>query len=241
MSMGTTDGCKVWYLKTHSTVGANLSLSEGTGLRMLMSSTPCRQDPKACGKDNTTKGAKMASDHLGSTSSFGFGDYELRMRAPRVFQADTCSNGIYAYFTSGFVKTNGKWNEVNFAFDPDRDNNGTTVSCQHHDDTGRYHMTSVNLGFNYRASFNTYVIQLRKDSITWLVGNETVHHVNTTLSQAMTMTTRLIMRTNFKHGDPGFMPDTVWELEHFKFTPIAQQIRSAGVGAEVRPFTNSTT
>jgi len=222
MEMGTTDGCKVWYLKNHSTVGANLSLSEGPGLRMLMSSTPCRQDPEAsCG------GAKMASDHVGSTSSFGFGDYELRMRAPHVAQADTCSHGIYAYFTAGFVKGNGEWDEINFGFDPDRDNNGTTVSCQHHDDKGGYHMTSVELGFNYRASFNTYVIQLRKDSITWLVGHgkqpgielKTVHQVKTTLSQALLMTTRLIMRTNFKNGDPGYMPDTVWELSHFKFTP----------------------
>jgi hypothetical protein len=33
------------------------------------------------------------------------------------------------------------------------------------------------------------------------------------------MGTRLIMRTNFRKGDPGFMPDTAWEISHFKFTP----------------------
>ena len=34
------------------------------------------------------------------------------------------------------------------------------------------------------------------------------------------MGTRLIMRTNFRDGDPGFMPDHAWEIEHFKFTPF---------------------
>jgi hypothetical protein len=75
-SMGTTDKCKVWYLKNHSSVGAALSLGEGTGLRMLMSSTPCKASPATC------HGAKMAADHVGSNSNHLYGDYELRMRAP---------------------------------------------------------------------------------------------------------------------------------------------------------------
>ena len=78
-------------------------------------------------------------------------------------------------------------------------------------------MTSVELGFNYRASFNTYVIQLRKDSITWVVNSKTVHHAKAKLT--VPMTTRLIMRTNFRDGDPGFMADTALEVSHFKFTP----------------------
>jgi hypothetical protein len=74
--MGTTNKCKVWYLKNHSQVGAQLSLGEGKGLRMLMSSTPCKANPGAC------HGAKMAADHVGSLSKHLYGDYELRMRAP---------------------------------------------------------------------------------------------------------------------------------------------------------------
>ena len=99
------------------------------------------------------------------------------------------------------------------------------VSCEHHDDKGGYHETSVKLGFNYRESFNTYVIRLRKDSLTWLVGHgkephielKRLHHASATLSEPMT--TRLILRTNFRDGDPGFMPDTAFEVSHFKFTP----------------------
>ena len=35
-------------------------------------------------------------------------------------------------------------------FHPDRDNHGTEVSCEHHDDTGGYHETSV----RKRSSFH---------------------------------------------------------------------------------------
>jgi hypothetical protein len=219
--MGTTDKCKVYYLKNHSLVGQDLTLGEGLGLRMLMSATPCKQSPASC------HGAKMAADHATSITSHHFGDYELRMRAPYALNGSggTCDKGIYAYFTAGFQKQDGKWNEMNFGFHPDRDNHGTEVSCEHHDDTGGYHETSVKLGFNYRESFNTYVIRLRKDSLTWLVGHgkgphielKTVHHATATLS--VPMTTRLILRTNFRDGDPGYMPDTAFEVSHFKFTP----------------------
>jgi hypothetical protein len=47
-TMGTTDGCKVWYLKNHSQVGATLSKNEGQGLKMVMSSQPCKSNPAAC-------------------------------------------------------------------------------------------------------------------------------------------------------------------------------------------------
>ena len=220
-SMGTTDKCKVWYLKNHSRVGADLSLGEGKGLMMLMSSTPCKQDPKYC------HGAKMAADHVSSIANHLYGDYELRMRAPYAVNSTggTCDKGIYAYFTAGYVNKAGKWNEMNFGFHPDRDNHGTEVSCEHHDDSGGYHETSVKLGFNYRESFNTYVIRLRKDSLTWLVGHgkqphiqlKTVHHATAKLTEPMD--TRLILRTNFRDGDPGYMPATAWEISHFKFTP----------------------
>jgi hypothetical protein len=70
---------------------------------------------------------------------------------------------------------------------------------------------------------------LRKDSITWLVGHgkephielKQVHHASATLSEPMT--TRLILRTNFRNGDPGFMSDTAFEVSHFKFTPALGQ------------------
>lgn len=221
--MGTTDGCKVWYLKNHSMVNANLSMGEGRGLRMLMSSTPCKENPAAC------HGSKMAADHVSSVTNNHFGKYELRMRAPYAINGSggTCASGIYAYFTAGYINSDGKWDEMNFGFHPDRDDHGTKVSCEHHDDTGGYHETSVALGFNYRESFNTYVIELAKDSITWKVGHgklphielKTIHTAKAKLSKAMG--TRLIMRTNFRQGDPGFMPDTVWEIEHFKFTPTS--------------------
>lgn len=106
----TKDKCKVWYLKNHSLVGQDLTLGEGLGLRMLMSSTPCKQNPRSC------HGAKMAADHITSISSHKFGDYELRMRAPYALNGSggTCDSGIYAYFTAGYVNKNGKWNEMNF-------------------------------------------------------------------------------------------------------------------------------
>lgn len=67
---------------------------------------------------------------------------------------------------------------------------------------------------------------MRKDSLTWLVGHgkephimlKTVHHAAAELS--VPMTTRLILRTNFRDGDPGYMPDTALEVSHFKFTPV---------------------
>ena len=47
-TVGHTDGCKVYYLKNHSLVNSSLSLHEGTGLKMVMSATPCKQNPKEC-------------------------------------------------------------------------------------------------------------------------------------------------------------------------------------------------
>jgi hypothetical protein len=106
-SLGTTDGCKVWYLKNHSLIDTKLSLNEGKGLKMLMSSVPCKRNPAAC------RGAKMTADHLTLKQKLLYGDYELRMRAPyRVGTLGNVSNGIYAYFTAGYGNTNGVWNEV---------------------------------------------------------------------------------------------------------------------------------
>ena len=95
------------------------------------------------------------------------------MRAPYTIggSGKDVNNGIYAYFTAGYGKTDGVWNEMNFGFHPDRDEGGTKVSCEHHDDTGGYKETSVDLGFNYRESFNTFVIKLRKGSLEWVSQN----------------------------------------------------------------------
>ena len=85
---------QVWYLKNHSKVDADLSLSEGKGLRMLMSSTPCRQNPESC------KGAKMAADHVSSIATHHFGDYELRMRAPYAVNGGSTSAACDAHIVA---------------------------------------------------------------------------------------------------------------------------------------------
>lgn len=232
-SMGTTDGCKVWYLKNHSEVNASLSAGAGFGLRMLMSSTPCYADRDAC------HGAKMAADHIGSNTPTLYGDYLLVMRAPYALASDgtittpaapSCNPGVYAYFTAGYVNKDGKWNEMNFGFHPDRDRNGTAVSCEHHDDSGKYHETTADLGFNCRSGFNTFVIRLRKGEISWLVGPGTasetelrkIHTAEATLTEPMT--TRIILRTNFRNGDPGYMPEHHFEIKHFEFQPFQEAV-----------------
>ena len=110
---------------------------------------------------------------------------------------------------------------MNFGFHPDRDEGGTHVSCEYHADSGGYHETNVALGVNYRKTFNTFTIKLRKGSITWMVNGKSVHEASAVLTEPMT--TRLILRTNFKHmdppGDPGFLPAASFEISHFKFTP----------------------
>ena len=90
----------------------------------------------------------MVSDHLSTTSNHLYGDYELRMRAPYTAGASgsECSDGIYAYFTAGYQNVDGVWNEMNFGFHPDRDMNGTLVSCEHHADSGGYKEVSIDLG-----------------------------------------------------------------------------------------------
>jgi hypothetical protein len=169
--LGTTDGCKVYYLQNHSNVGATLSGGEGTGLQMVMSDVPCKINPTAC------KGAKMAADHLTSHRTHLYGDYELRMRAPytQAGSGGDVSNGTYAYFTAGYINTNGKWNEMNFGFHPDRDYGGTHVSCEHHDDTGGYKEKTVSIGGgNYREAFNTFTIRHLPGTLAWMVNNKTV-------------------------------------------------------------------
>lgn len=116
---------------------------------------------------------------------------------------------------------------MNFGFHPDRDNNGTAVSCEHHDDTGGYHETTVDLGFNYRMSFSVFKISLRKGHIQWLVGQDKeapklIYEANATLTEPMT--TRIILRTNFRDGDPGYLPDHVFEISHFRFVPVDTRV-----------------
>ena len=52
----------------------------------------------------------MAADHL-TTVDKGllYGDYELEMRAPYAVGASplACNNGVYAYFTAGYVNKDG--------------------------------------------------------------------------------------------------------------------------------------
>jgi hypothetical protein len=68
------------------------------------------------------------------------------------------------------VLTHSRVNRMNFGFHPDRDMNGTTVSAEHHDDTGGYHEKSVPIGFNYRMAFATFTITLKDGKIEWGVG-----------------------------------------------------------------------
>ena len=126
-SLGTTDGCKVYYLKNHSRVGAALSLGEGTGLAMLMSGTPCAANPAMC------QGARMTADHLTSTSSALYGDYALRMRAPYQIGGSslTCNPGVYAYFTAGYVNKDGKWNEMVITLRAPMSARVRCTSCSH--------------------------------------------------------------------------------------------------------------
>lgn len=101
----------VYYLRNHSATGA-------AGLAVTISDDPCRSDPGQC------HGAAMASDHWQSTTSQS---YEARLRAPHVPGSSKCPDGVYGYFTAGFVKTDAYWNEVNFGFHPDRDEDGSRV------------------------------------------------------------------------------------------------------------------
>ena len=62
--------------------------------------------------------------------------------------------------------------------------------------------------------------RLNSTAISWWVGHHDgemrrVHSVNAVLT--VPMTTRIIFRTNFRQGDPGFMEDHVFEISHFKF------------------------
>ena len=101
----TGEGCKVYYLKAQAEVGQPLSMGEGSGLRMVMSGSPCSAG--GC------KGAEMASAHLSTSSNNLYGTYELRMRPPHEPNTSSCPNGVYGYFTAGYARSDGKWNEMN--------------------------------------------------------------------------------------------------------------------------------
>eukprot|EP00041_Stephanoeca_diplocostata_P008147 m.118021 g.118021 ORF g.118021 m.118021 type:complete len:258 (-) comp17196_c0_seq2:595-1368(-) len=204
-------GAVVYYEKNHSKVNHTLSKGQGKGLVIVMEA--CQHVEDGC------KGSKMASGHLQTAENHLYGDYELRMRAPYTVDGDgtTCSEGIYAYFTAGFYRENDTWNEVNFGFHPDRDVNGTCVSCEHHADTGGYKTDIVNIGFNYREDFHTYVIRVRENSLEWLVDGRRVHNESARLTHPMH--TSLILRTSFREGDPGVMPTAYFEIEYFRYTP----------------------
>jgi beta-glucanase (GH16 family) len=207
-----------YYLKNHSEVNAALTLGEGQGMILTMSNEPCHWN-----KDANCKGADMASSHVQTRAEHSYGDYEARFRAPHIPGDYTCPDGIYGYFTAGYSKHDGIQNEMNFGLHPDRDNNGTVISCESHADTGKYRETKVPLGFNYRAGFHTYILRLRPTYVEWIVDGKSVHKVEEKLSH--TMHTSFILRTS-KAGE---MPTVIMEWKHFKFTPYNADVEEAAL------------
>ena len=226
-------------MKANAKVDSELSLGAGKGLRLLMTSSPCKQNPKEC------HGAKMSAGHLSTHQDMLEGTYELRMRAPYKVSGSGhwADNGVYGYFTAGYGTSDGKggkkWNEMNFGFHPDRDQNGTHVSCEHHDDSGGYHETNVDLGFSYRTSFNTFAINLEKGRLTWLVNGRRIHSARGSWTEKMS--TRIIMRTNFRDGDPGYMSTHAFEIEYYRFVPlyIAAPLHDAPIYFRFTPASHS--
>ena len=207
-----------YYLANHSLTNASLSQGEGRGLKLRMSHQPCNESTALC------HGAAMASGHVSTLRLHSYGDYETRLRAPHndVGDDSKCNEGIYGYFTAGYVDSEcGTWNEINFGFHPDRDEGGHKVSLELHADSGGYHeSTSADLGFNYRNAFHTYRIKHRPCDVSWWIDGRIQHVLKACLTKPMH--TSFILRTN----DKGAMPSTTMEFAYFKFKPYkATQLR----------------
>jgi hypothetical protein len=211
-----------YYMLNHTST--NTKLSDGSvGLQMLMSDVPCKFVASEC------HGAAMASAHLSTTRLHGYGDYEARLRAPHNYPGDgsKCDDGIYGYFTAGYVnKECGTWNEMNFGFHPDRDLGGTQVSVELHADTGGYKEANVSLGFNYREGFHTYRIKHRECDVSWWVDGKRVHALQECLTQPMH--TSLILRTN----KGGALPSAKMEVPCFRSHSALHAVHCSH-----RPFT----
>merc|ERR1712228_297981 len=110
--------------------------------------------------------------------------YEARIRAPHFAHEhyDHCDDGIYGYFTAGYAKDDGWWNEINFGFHPDRDAGGHRVSLELHADTGGYQEVNAGLGFNVRDAFHTYRIKHRPCDVSWWVDGKCIHVMDKCLS-----------------------------------------------------------
>lgn len=218
----------LWYLQNMSRVDEELSLGEGRGLQIYISAEPCAHDSlygmhvKLDGKGRVCHGAEMASGHLTTQRLHGFGDYEARLRAPRTLDGDgsDCHPDVFGYFTAGFVNSQcGWWNEVNIAFHPDRDRNGTRLHLELQGDTGGYQQSNADLAdygldFNFREAFHTYRMKVRPCSVSWWVDGVLVHVTERCLSQPMH--TSIILRNN----KPGIKPTSVMEVAWFRFTPF---------------------
>lgn len=211
----------LWYLENMSRVDQQLSLGEGQGLQIYISHEPCAH-VKLNNKGRVCHGAEMASGHLTTQRLHAFGDYEARIRAPRTVDGDggDCHPDIFGYFTAGFVNSQcGHWNEVNIAFHPDRDLNGTRLHLELQGDTGGYQQSNADLGdyglnFNFREAFHTYKMKVRPCSVSWWVDDVPVHATERCLSQPMH--TSIILRNN----KPGIKPTSVMEVAWFRHTPF---------------------
>ena len=195
-----------WYLKNHSAVNIPLSSGEGRGMGIVCNDQPCVHNPSLC------HGALTASDHVHSVRTVSYGEHRLRFRPP--YNANNTSpDEVYAYFTAGYAtgkpaktlasnavhaeKNVSWWNEMNFGFRNDARGHGPSshvVSCEWHADTGHYEEFYVDLGFDFRDGFHTYVLQHRVDSLTWIVDGRVIHSTQATLSHEMG--TSLIVRSN---------------------------------------------
>jgi len=201
----TFGSARTYYLDNHSAFSSS-------GLKVTMSEHPCSDNP-----DKLCSGADMASDHLQTVDKHHYGDYEVSLRAPHHEDTAECDDDIYAYFTAGYAKEDGWWNEMNFGFHPDRDHGGRIVTAELHADTGGYHEAAVSLGFNYRAGFHTYRLKLRKGDVSWWVDGRCVHVMKEQLSHSMH--TSIILRTN----KPGKLQKAKLEVKYFRFKPYESE------------------
>jgi hypothetical protein len=200
-----------FYLKNHSEMNATLSHNEGHGMILTISDKPCKWNSKLC------KGVAMASSHVQTKGDHGYGDYEARFRAPHNPKDNSSSDGVTSYFTSGYAKVDGNWNELNFRVG----GGGSNIVCNVHADKSKKFSKTVSLGFDNRKGFHTYMIRNRPTYVEFFIDSKSVYKVSTTLSDKMH--TSLILRPS----QSGSYPTHVMEYSYFKYTPYAPESKQS--------------
>jgi beta-glucanase (GH16 family) len=154
-----------------------------------------------------------------SRQRFGYGRYQVRMKAAR---GSGVVSGIFIY--RGAPRGGGRYDEIDLEF-LGRDT--TKLQTNYFVNGGETHERLIDLGFDAAAGFHTYAFEWRPDSIEWFVDGRSVRKATRARGPLPSLPGKvgaLTWATSLKDWAGPFRdrPPIVAEYDYISYTPLAK-------------------